>query len=72
MKFVKTSLSNCMGDAHLSNILICYLEKEELMKVTNDAMVHRFMNMEGKDVDLIYKRYASIFHFLVNRFIFFG
>jgi hypothetical protein len=48
MKLVKTTLSNRMGDAHLSNRLICYLEKEELMKVTNDAVVHCFMNMEGK------------------------
>ena len=35
-----------MGDAHLSNRLICYVEKEK--NVTNDAVVHRFMNMEGK------------------------
>jgi hypothetical protein len=48
MKIVKTTLSNRMGDAHLSNRLICYVEKEELKKVTNDAVVHRFMNMEGK------------------------
>ena len=48
MKIVKTTLINHMGDAHLSNRLICYVEKEELKKVTNDAMVHRFMNMEGK------------------------
>jgi hypothetical protein len=48
MKLVKTTFSNRMGDAHLSNRLICYLEKEELMKVTNDVVVHRFMNMEGK------------------------
>jgi hypothetical protein len=37
-----------MGDAHLSNRLICYVEKEELKKVTNDVVFHRFMNMEGK------------------------
>jgi hypothetical protein len=48
MKIVKTTLSNHMGDAHLSNRLICYVEKEELKKVTNDAVVNRFMNMEGK------------------------
>jgi len=48
MKIVKTTLINRMGDAHLSNRLICYVEKEELKKVTNGAVVHRFMNMEGK------------------------
>jgi hypothetical protein len=32
-----------MGDAHLSNRLICYVENEK--KVTNDAVVLRFMDM---------------------------
>ena len=48
MKIVKTSLSNRIGDTHLSNRFICYVEKEELKKVTNDVVVHRSMNMEGK------------------------
>jgi hypothetical protein len=48
MKIVKTSLSNRMGDQHLSHRLICYLEKEEMKKVSNEAVVHRFMTMEGK------------------------
>jgi len=48
MKFVKTSLSNRMGDQHLSHKLICYLEKEEMKKVSNEAVVRRFMTMEGK------------------------
>ena len=49
MKIVKTCLANRMGDEHLSNRLICYVEKEILKKVTNEAVVRRFMNMEGKD-----------------------
>ena len=48
MKIVKTTLSNRMGDQHLSHRLICYLEKEEMKKVSNEAVVHRFMAMEGK------------------------
>ena len=48
MKIVKTSLSNRMGDQHLSHRLICYLEKEEMKKVSNEAVVHRFMTIEGK------------------------
>ena len=48
MKIVKTTLSNRMGDQHLSHRLICYLEKEEMKKVTNEAVVRRFMTMEGK------------------------
>jgi hypothetical protein len=48
MRLVKTYLSNKIGDEHMSNRLICYVEKEEFKKVTNDAVVNRFMNMEGK------------------------
>ena len=32
MKIAKTSLSNRMGDEHLSPRLICYIEKEEMKK----------------------------------------
>jgi hypothetical protein len=39
-----------MGDQHLSHRFVCYLEKEEMKKVSNEAMVHRFMTMEGKRV----------------------
>jgi hypothetical protein len=48
MKIVKTSLSNRMGDQHLSHRLICYIEKEEMKKVSNEAVVRRFMTIEGK------------------------
>ena len=48
MKIVKTTLSNRMGDQHLSQRLICYLEKEEMKKVTNEAVVRRFVTMKGK------------------------
>ena len=48
MKIVKTSLSNRMGDEHLSHRLICYIEKEEMKKVTKVVVVRRFMTMEGK------------------------
>ena len=48
MKIVKTSLSNRMGDEHLSHRLICYIEKEKIKKVINEAMIRRFMTMEWK------------------------
>ena len=48
MKIVKTNLYNRMGDQHLSHRLICYTEKEEMKKVSNEAVVRRFMTMEGK------------------------
>ena len=51
MKLVKTYLSNKIGDEHLSNRLVCYVEKEELKKklpMKLEAVVHRFMKIEGK------------------------
>jgi len=35
----------------MSNSLICYVEKEELLKVTNEAVVCRFMKMQGRRFD---------------------
>jgi hypothetical protein len=48
MKIVKTYLHNRIGDEYMSNSLICYVEKEEMMKVTNETMVQRFMKMKGR------------------------
>nr|CAD39903.2 OSJNBa0065B15.7 [Oryza sativa Japonica Group] len=45
MKNVKTYLRNKIGDEYLSDSLICYVEKEEMKKVTNEAVVRRFMKM---------------------------
>lgn len=52
MKIVKSSLRNRIGDDYLSHSLICYIEKEEMKKVTNEAVVHRFMNMTERKYDL--------------------
>jgi hypothetical protein len=49
MKLVKTYLSNKIGDEQLSYRLICYVEKELFRKVSDDAVIRLFMNMEGKD-----------------------
>uniref|UniRef100_I1P1W2 HAT C-terminal dimerisation domain-containing protein n=1 Tax=Oryza glaberrima TaxID=4538 RepID=I1P1W2_ORYGL len=50
-KNVKTYLRNKIGDEYLSDSLICYVEKEEMKKVTNEAVVRRFMNMQGRRFD---------------------
>jgi hypothetical protein len=47
MKIVKTNLRNRIGDEFMNNCLICYVEKEEMMKVMNDVVVRRFMKMQG-------------------------
>jgi hypothetical protein len=41
MKIVKTRLRNRIGDKYMSNSLVCYVEKEEMLKVTNEAVVRR-------------------------------
>nr|CAE05818.1 OSJNBa0028M15.10 [Oryza sativa Japonica Group] len=51
MKNVKTYLRNKIGDEYLSDSLICYVEKEEMKKVTNEAVVRRFMKMQGRRFD---------------------
>ena len=38
MKIVKTHLRNHIGDKIISNSLICYVEKEEMLKVTNETV----------------------------------
>lgn len=40
---MKTSLCNRMGDQYMSKSLICYVEKEKMLKVTIDVVVHRLM-----------------------------
>jgi len=48
MKIVKTNLRNRIGDEYMSNSLICYVEKELMLKVTNNAVVRCFMKMKGR------------------------
>jgi hypothetical protein len=48
MKIVKTELRDRIGDICMSNSLICYVEKEELLKVTNEAVIQRFMKMKPR------------------------
>ncbi|XP_062197623.1 uncharacterized protein LOC133900402 isoform X2 [Phragmites australis] len=48
MKIVKTYLRNRISDEYLSHSLICYVEKEEMTKVTNEVVVRRFMKMSGR------------------------
>jgi hypothetical protein len=51
MKIVKTELRNCIGDIYMSNSLICYVEKELMLRVTNEAVVRRFMDMKPRRFD---------------------
>jgi uncharacterized protein Smg (DUF494 family) len=48
MKIVKTELRDRIGDIYMSNSLICYVEKEEVLKVTNEVVIQRFMKMKPR------------------------
>jgi hypothetical protein len=48
MKLVKTYLRNRLNDDSLSDNVICYVEKEEMKKVTNDQVVDRFMKIRNR------------------------
>jgi hypothetical protein len=48
MRIVKTYLRNRLSDDALKYNLICYVEKEEMRKVTNDVVVDRFEAMEER------------------------
>uniref|UniRef100_A0A8R7VAZ0 Zinc finger MYM-type protein 1 n=1 Tax=Triticum urartu TaxID=4572 RepID=A0A8R7VAZ0_TRIUA len=48
MKIVKTFLRNRLGDDALNHNLICYVEKEEMRKVTNDAVIDHFEVMNER------------------------
>jgi hypothetical protein len=52
MKIVKTHLRNRIGDEHMSNSLICYVTKGEMMKLSNEAVVRRFMKMKERRFDI--------------------
>ena len=51
MKIVKTNLRSRIGDQFMSDCLICYVEKEEMMKVTNESVIRRFMKMQERRFD---------------------
>ena len=48
MKIVKTYFRSRLNDGSLSDNLICYVDKEEMKKVTNDPVVDRFMILRGR------------------------
>ena len=47
MKLVKTYLRNRLNDDTLSDSVICYVEKEEMKKVTNDQVIDLFMKIRS-------------------------
>uniref|UniRef100_A0A8R7Q502 Uncharacterized protein n=1 Tax=Triticum urartu TaxID=4572 RepID=A0A8R7Q502_TRIUA len=48
MRIVKTYLRNRLGDNTLKYNLICYVEKIEMRKVTNDVVIDRFEAMKER------------------------
>ena len=51
MKIVKKNSRNRIGNRFMSICLICYVEKEEMMKITNEPMIHRVMKTQERRFD---------------------
>ena len=66
---MKTSLRNRMGDQYMSNSLICYVEKEKMLKVTNVAEVDRFKKNERSQI-LEVMHYFHILSFFSSESVF--
>ncbi|GKA78864.1 zinc finger MYM-type protein 1-like protein, partial [Tanacetum coccineum] len=48
MKLVKTDLRNRMGEEYFNGALICAIEKEELLNVTNEVVRKQFFGMKDR------------------------
>ncbi|XP_016549380.2 uncharacterized protein LOC107849275 [Capsicum annuum] len=46
MKHIKNELHSSIGDAFLSDYLVCYIEKDIFVNISNDAIIDRFQNMK--------------------------
>ena len=51
MKIVKKNSRNRIGNPFMSICLICYVEKEEIMKITNEPVIHHVMKMQERRFD---------------------
>ena len=52
MKIVKSDLRNKIGDEFLNAALICAIEKEALLNVTNDDVINQFQKMKSRRTQL--------------------
>ena len=48
MKYVKSQLSNKMGDQWLNDRLVTYIERDVLITISNDVILAHFQQMENK------------------------
>ncbi|XP_047270402.1 uncharacterized protein LOC124885207 [Capsicum annuum] len=46
MKHIKNELHSSIGDAFLSDCLVCYIEKDIFVNISNDAIIDRLQNMK--------------------------
>ena len=60
MKLVKTDLRNRIGEEYFNGALICVVEKEELLNVTNEVVRKRFFNMK-ECMNLIRTYFLNLF-----------
>ena len=52
MKLIKTDLRNKMGDEFLTDLMVCYIEKEIFANIENEAIMQRFQEMGPRRTQL--------------------
>ncbi|XP_047264320.1 uncharacterized protein LOC107865320 [Capsicum annuum] len=48
VKYIKNKLRSSIGDAFLSNCLVCYIEKDIFINISNDVIIDCFQNMKTR------------------------
>lgn len=46
MKHIKNKVWNSIGNQYLNDCLVCYIEPDVFIKVSNDVIIDRFKNMK--------------------------
>ncbi|KAH0648628.1 hypothetical protein KY285_033876 [Solanum tuberosum] len=48
MKHIKNEVRNSIGNQYLNDCLVCYIERDVFINVSNDAIIDRFQNMKTR------------------------
>ena len=48
MKHIKNEVQNSIGNQYLNDCLVCYIECDVFINVSNDVIIDRFQNMKTR------------------------
>ena len=52
MNIIKTELRNKIGDEWLSDMMVCYIERETFMRIDEEDILQRFQSMQTRRIQL--------------------